>query len=240
MNLQRLASAVGRRASNLVARLRGVDAVTGMRIAATTDLVELGSRYGGWVVPAGRLGPDAVCYCAGCGEDISFDLALIDRFDCDVHGFDPTPKAIAHVQAVAGDNPKYHLHEIGLWDSRDTLRFYVPRNPDHVSHSLTNLQGTEDYITVPVERLDALMRQLGHSRLDLLKIDIEGAEYRVIDTLLEDGIDIGVLCVEYDEFFQPLDGDWKQRIRASVEKLQAAGFRMVHTAGNANYTFLRD
>ena len=40
----------------------------------------------------------------GCGEDISFDLGLIEMFDCDVYGFDPTPKSIDFVNKVAGNN----------------------------------------------------------------------------------------------------------------------------------------
>lgn len=40
------------------------------------DLVRLGSDYGGWWVPAGDVKPDVVAYCAGAGEDITFDLAL--------------------------------------------------------------------------------------------------------------------------------------------------------------------
>jgi FkbM family methyltransferase len=49
------------------------------------------------------------------------------------------------------------------------------------------------------------MEQLGHDRIDLLKIDIEGAEYKVIESILADKLDIRVICVEYDECFNPID-----------------------------------
>lgn len=42
--------------------------------------MRLGSKYGGWIVPATLVRPDSVCYCVGVGEDISFDLALIERW----------------------------------------------------------------------------------------------------------------------------------------------------------------
>jgi hypothetical protein len=35
-----------------------------------------GSDYGGWWVPTADVKPDVVAYCAGAGEDITFDLAL--------------------------------------------------------------------------------------------------------------------------------------------------------------------
>jgi hypothetical protein len=40
-------------------------------------LERLGSDYGGWYVPIDRLAPHSICYLAGVGEDITFDLALI-------------------------------------------------------------------------------------------------------------------------------------------------------------------
>src|SRR5690242_8717937 len=56
------------------------------------DLVELGTPgYGSWIVPLGLLGPASVCYLAGAGEDISFDLELVARCRCPVHLFDPVP-----------------------------------------------------------------------------------------------------------------------------------------------------
>jgi hypothetical protein len=68
-----------------------------------------------------------------------------------------------------------------------------------------NLQKTEEYLSLKVKRLSSLMKELGHPRLDLLKMDIEGAEYKVIESIIQDGIDIRVICVEYDECLSPLD-----------------------------------
>ena len=36
----------------------------------------------------------SIIYSFGIGEDISFDLSLIKEFDCNVFGFDFTPKSI--------------------------------------------------------------------------------------------------------------------------------------------------
>ncbi len=240
MRPSRIFRAIARRVVNRAFGLFGIDVLSGARIVGRDDLVAIGTVYGGWVVPADLLDADSICYCVGCGEDISFDLGLIERFGCEVHGFDPTPRAIEYVERVAGGDMGYRFHALGLWDAADRLRFYVPRNPAHVSHSLLNLQKTDEYITVDVERLSAIMRGLGHDRLTLLKLDIEGAEYRVIESILEDGLVVDVLCVEYDESFNPLDAGYRERIRASVDALLRHGYRLVHSAGNGNYTFVRE
>lgn len=240
MKLQQVPAKIIKRLSNYAFRIFGIDAISRAKIVERNDLQEIGTDYGGWVVPISPLNEHSICYCVGCGEDISFDTSLIARFDCDVYGFDPTPRAVEYVKSIVGQNPKYHFYEVGLWDKEDTLKFYAPKCPSHVSHSLLNLQQTEDYISVEVKRLSCLMGELGHKKLDLLKIDIEGAEYKVIESIIEDGIDIKVICVEYDECFNPLDAEFKDRIRVSVKSLIVNGYSLVCAQGNGNYTFVKN
>ncbi len=233
------ASRLVRRLSDRVARWLHRDPLTFARIVPRDDLTRIGTDYGGWVVPITVFDAGSICYCVGCGEDISFDLGLMERFGCHVFAFDPTPRAIAHVAERAGRNPNYHFSPVGLWDEPGVLKFYAPKNPEHVSHSLLNLQKTDHYIDVRVERLRRVMADNGHERLDLLKLDVEGAEYKVIDAMLEDRLDVRVLCVEYDECFNPLDGEYRRRIRASAAKLRRAGYALVCARGYGNYTFVK-
>jgi FkbM family methyltransferase len=216
----------------------GRDSVTLERIARHRPMTRIGTVYGGWSVPEGVLNRDSICYCAGCGEDISFDLGLIERYGCQVFAFDPTPRAVTFVERTAGMNPAYHFLDVGLWSRDETLKFYAPQDPRHVSHSLVNLQHTTQFIEVRVKRLMQLMEANRHRRLDLLKLDIEGAEYAVLDSIAEDELHIRVLCVEFDEYWHPQDSDYLQRIRRYVKALLSRGYEMVSTTGNANYTFM--
>jgi FkbM family methyltransferase len=237
---QNLIAKVTRRLARRIAVATGRDSVTGVRVGRRDDLLHLGSKEGGWVIPTSKFRRESVCYCVGCGEDISFDLGLIQMFGCNVYGFDPTPKSVKYVQSMVKGLSAYHFAEIGLWDREDVLKFFAPRNEEHVSHSLVNLQRTEKYIEVKVQRLFDIMKSNGHDRLDLLKLDIEGAEYKVIDSLIEDELEIHVLCIEFDEFWNPLDQDYRRRIRSHVLKLLSAGYQLVDFRGNGNYTFLRE
>jgi FkbM family methyltransferase len=199
----------------------------------------MGSEYGGWVIPTSLVNSDSICYCVGCGEDITFDLALIEHFQCEVYGFDPTPRAINYVQSVIHGIDRYHFSPIGLWDRTGSLTLYAPQNPLHVSHSAINLQNTQQSIEVSVQRLSETIRNNGHSRIDLLKIDIEGAEYCVLDSIIEDGLDIKVICAEYDECHTPINPDYRARIRKSALRLRDAGYQLVSVDGKSNYTFVK-
>lgn len=195
------------------------------------DLVRLGSELGGWWIPSDAAKPGAVAYCAGAGDDITFDLALLRR-GCKVTTFDPTPRAISHVASLAVSDPRFHFVPIGWWDTDTELQFYLHRDKTNPNFSAVGLHGAGDYVVAPVRKVTGLMGELEDDHVDIMKIDVEGAEYRVLDDLL--GIDSlpGVLCVEFDQP-QPM-----HRTVAMVRRLTAAGYRLLRI-DFFNYTFDR-
>jgi FkbM family methyltransferase len=222
----------------------------------TTDKLEkLGTSYGGWLIPVNLLTSGSICYMAGAGEDISFDVELAKRFQCDVYIFDPTPRSKAHFDTVilAADmgkqtfthaNIQYYLEEsivthlkfkeIGIWKNHDILKFYEPRDSTHVSHSITNLQKTDGYFEAPVERLSDIMRSLGHDHIDMLKLDIEGAEFPVIDSIIEDKIEIRILCIE---FHLEKEKDFSQ-VQSTINRLVQNGYAIIAKEA-LDFTFIK-
>ena len=172
---------------------------------ATENLERLGSDYGGWFVPTHDLGPASVVYSAGIGQDISFDKALMARCGCRVYGYDPTPTSVEFIAQQFSEkslSPAFIFKPLGLWDAETQLQFFAPKTRGWTgSYSALNLQGTtvKESISVPVKRLSTLMRENGHTCIDLLKMDIEGAEYRVINEIIENKIPVRWLCIEFDQ-----------------------------------------
>jgi len=206
---------------NTVRHLRGRPRY-GVEVSA--ESVFLGTEYGGYEVLPALLHAEAVVYSVGIGEDISFDLALIERFGCTVHGFDPTPRSLTWL-AAQNLPARFVVHPYGIADIDGTLSFAPPKNPAHVSHSVlgdeADRAGTR--IELPVKRLETVLRELGHDRLDLLKLDIEGAEYAVLDILLEKGPLPRQLCVE---FHHGMGGVELQTTDALLGRLRSAGYRV--------------
>lgn len=168
-------------------------------IAKRSDARRLGSDYGGWTVPLDLLDQSSICYLAGTGLDVSFDLELIDLLGCRVYAFDPTPGAVDYVRKTVPADAPYSFEPIGLWSENATKQFYAPRDSSAISHSIVNLQGTEDYFEAPCETVPTVMQRYGHQHIDLLKLDIEGAEYDVLDQMLRANVYPAVLCVEFDQ-----------------------------------------
>lgn len=197
----------------------------------------LGSAYGGYCVCPVGLREQTVVYSFGVGKDVSFDLALIERFGVTVHAFDPTPQSIdwARSQALP---PQFVLHEYGIGDHDGTARLIPPSNPEHVSHRVAH-QGDESRPTVelPIRRLATVLRALGHSHIDLLKLDVEGAEYSVIDEIVEKQIDVAQLVLE---FHHQLTGYSLHDTETAISKLDRAGYQVFHVSRTGReYSFLR-
>jgi FkbM family methyltransferase len=208
------------------------------RIKTVPNLRRFGSGGCEWVIPESCLEPGAVCYCCGAGEDISFDMALARELQCEVHTFDPTPAAIAYVESFQNLHPtRIFFHPWGVWARDERVRFFAPKDSMHVSHSIVNLQKTSRFFEADCKRLTTIMRELGHNSLRLLKLDVEGAEYQVIESMLTDRIHPAVLAVEFDELHCPLDGGARSRIKETIERLLIAGYGLVSVDG-ANYTFV--
>ena len=229
MTRRSLRSRIRRRAVAIERRL-----VLGRRPTppAELGLEKIGSGYGGWIVPTRWLTADWICYCGGVGEDITFDLGVIERFGCTVFAFDPTPRAVAFVAATAADEPRFVFRPVGLWSEDTTLRFFAPRDASHVSHSAVNLQRTDTFFEAEVRSIPTLMGEFSHDRIDLLKLDIEGAEHRVIRSLLEAGIRPIVICLEIDQPVRPWTF-WR-----TVRRIRRTGYTLV-AVDHWNLTFAR-
>jgi FkbM family methyltransferase len=199
--------------------------------------VTLGTEYGGWSVYPGGFGPDSVVYSAGIGTDISFDLALIERYGVTVHAFDPTPASIVWLEAQQLP-ARFKWRQVGLAAYDGQASFFPPDNPAFVSHTmLPRAKRGGTAIQVEVRRLSTLMRDLGHDRLDVLKMDIEGAEYGVVDNILASGVDIGQLLIEFHHRFADVG---IERTRQTVTKLNAAGYRIFCRSDTGEeYGFIR-
>ncbi|EJK67712.1 hypothetical protein THAOC_11220 [Thalassiosira oceanica] len=57
-----------------------------------SEVTYLGTDYGGWAFDEKLVGSSPVVYSFGLGEDISWDAAMIEKYNVRLFGFDPTPK----------------------------------------------------------------------------------------------------------------------------------------------------
>ncbi len=212
-----------------------IDPISGNRIDKISNLVKVGTNYGGWTIPTDLLASDSICYTFGAGEDISFDIELLSTFQCQVFCYDPTPRALEYVKSITSDfaPPHFHFFPQGIWYEDSIVKFYSPQNPDHVSHSITNFQKTQKFIEVECKTLKTILNQNNHEMIDLMKMDIEGAEYQVIDNICKEDINIGILCVEFHYQKNEI-----KKLRSTIKRLIRNGFHLSFVENDINFTFI--
>jgi FkbM family methyltransferase len=200
-------------------------AVDGFFCSSSPDIRRIGDKDSGWVMHTNP--PPVVCYCAGVGKGMTFeqDLAKIARKPVLV--FDPSPTGIATVEKSDTDNLRFL--PVGLAADTGIVEFSLPKDPSEGSYSVAR-EGVEK-ISFECWNLPTIMSRNGDSFIDLLKMDIEGFEYDIVDRFLDERIPIRQLCVEFHPWLRP------GRTLKTIAKLHRAGYRIIHKF-HGDHTFL--
>ena len=182
---------------------------------------------GGWRYVADKLNSDSIVYSLGVGDSIDFDIELINRTGATVHAFDPTPYAKNWVsEQDLPDN--FVFHPWAASGNDGSLRLYRRVNKRGKSADVMwtadgSAGDADDFIDAPAYTLQSLMVNLNHNRVDLLKMDVEGAEYEILNGLENVRQLPEQLLVEYHHRFP---GIGKASTTKSIAKLKKLGYRI--------------
>lgn len=181
----------------------------------------------GWHYIPELLGPQSIVYSLGVGDSIDLDIDLIHRYSLTVEAFDPTPYSLEWVEGL--ELPEnFHFHPWAAAGEDGSLRLFRRVNKrgkrSGVMWTAEGDAGDDtDFIDAPAYTIATLMQKLGHEQVDLLKVDVEGAEYEILDGLDDAGNLPIQLLVEYHHRFP---GIGKQRTAESIEHLRKLGYRI--------------
>lgn len=196
-------------------------------------------EYGGYWIYDKHLDSDSIVYSLGIGEDASFDMELISKKGCCIFAFDPTPMAKQYAKTIS--NRKFLFFDMAIAEGDGAAVFYQSEKTElqDGSGSLTqNKQSNGVTLTVVARSIPSLLRELGHEKIDLLKMDIEGTEYEVISDLLKNEVPVEEITVElHGRFFM----DSRARNQRLKRELSQAGYVPIYNKpfwGGNEVTFL--
>lgn len=207
--------------------------------------VRLGTRYGGWWLDAHAVGTYPLLVDCGLGLDISFPSAFLARFGGQVVGIDPHPRSVAYCEAHKP--PGMEIWPRAFWrESGHRLMFHLPRGADALPQGADAISGSllasHSYagggtIEVLTTSLDEVLARTGRDACDVLKLDIEGAEYDVLEALCASG-EIRRARQVLVEFHHGWTEHPYAHTAAAIEAMQCCGFALIHTEGR-NHIFRR-
>ena len=118
---------------------------------------------------------------------------LFDKYSCNIEVFEPNPYCFAILKKIFNGNSKVKLHKLAVSNKSQKQRFYLSRrSPDVTDMSLSEIPSLErkktnvsssHYITVKCVNVEKLFKKF--KKINFLKIDIEGHEYKLLPTIIK-------------------------------------------------------
>ncbi len=127
--------------------------------------------------------------------------------------------------------------------SDSTIKFFKPPNEEYVSHSISNYQNQfnrkSEYIEVTSTTVEKIIYQYEIDSIDVLKLDIEGAENQVIPNLLKKRIFPTQILVEFDELATSFILPYLKALIIFL-KLKLNSYDLVKTNQFPNFLFVKN
>lgn len=117
----------------------------------------------------------------------------------------------------------FNFFKYGIANETGVVTFNLPKNEDHVSGSIINHKNVsiKDSIDVEMKSFKDIVGLLNHKKIDVIKMDIEGSEYDILERIITSGIHINQIVVEFHErFFK----DGKEKTTKAIDFLKKNGF----------------
>ena len=178
-------------------------------------LETFGSNWGGWRIDPSKIRDGSTVISVGIGPDCTFDAGLLVKFpNLKVVAVDPTPAAANTIKNAIQNNPSF--------DRRLSLvpkaLFSKATNTIALGNAAVTIFADTglDYETISLEDL-----LKDNQNVCLLKMDIEGSEYSVLEELEE--LTVDQFCVEWHHW---LDASNKtvEDTRELIFKIESFGY----------------
>lgn len=184
-----------------------------------------------WQIYAEQLNADSIVLSGGVGQEISTELELADRLGCQIDLFDPSPTGIATMERSENQRQTIDYYPLGLAGKSGDVSFSEPVKAAEGSFTIERDGGD---LQLPCTSVSAFANSRGYSLIDLIKLDIEGFEYEVIEDLLRNAPPVNQLCIEFHHFESHIS--WRETARA-LKLMGESGFQVVHKQGS-DYTLV--
>lgn len=177
----------------------------------------------------------------GCGFDADFSVYMMDKYGLRAIGIDPTLKHKGSLDSLSKKTNSRFLHKLWAISANDG-KIVFNESVDNVSGSiLENHQNIKSGAIKKYEvesiSLENLPRCLKLEKIEYIKLDIEGAEYDLIDKLKKGDLDkYNQIFIEFHHHALP---QYSQKDTLDrVKKIESLGFKSF-SVDNHDFLFYR-
>lgn len=110
-----------------------------------------------------------------------FTDKMIEEFDCYSFIFEPLPSHFLILEKKYIENPKVKVFNYGLLDTNSTENLTEELESSRITNDKTSL-------SIEVRDIVEVINELEIENINLMKLNIEGAEYRLLDRIINSGL----------------------------------------------------
>jgi FkbM family methyltransferase len=166
------------------------------------------------------LTPESVVLDLGSNRG-GFSREMIRRFNCRCYAAEANPTLCHQIP----QHEKLKAVNVAIAGSSSTMPFYVRSQDETSSLQKTGNCEPSEILSVRAVKLEDFVNELGLQKIDLLKVDIEGAEIEVLmscsDSFLES---IPQITVEFHDFNGIIS---RKAAETVVARMQQLGFDVI-------------
>ncbi len=122
-----------------------------------------------------------------CGSNIGMGILFFKIIypNAKITGFEANPEVFEILKTnILNLNMKdIQVHHLALYDEDTEITFYTGNSSESLLGSINSKRGGQKAVLVKAKRLSDFLKT--HSEIDLIKIDVEGAEWNIIKDLVE-------------------------------------------------------
>lgn len=157
------------------------------------------------------LGQDSIVFDLG-GYEGQWGSDIFAKYYCTVYCFEPVKAFAKNIEARFSKNDKFMVYQFGLSDTDKKAK---------ISHSATASSAYRGEGVEEIRLVKAIdfMAQNNISKIDLMKVNIEGAEYDLLEHLIETGFVKNIVNIQIQfHDFVPNAKERMRNIQKSLEK----------------------
>ncbi|MDX6451138.1 MAG: hypothetical protein QOH16_1187 [Gaiellaceae bacterium] len=138
---------------------------------------------------------------------------IVGRFGCTVHVFEPVPDYVTKLKWRFDHNPLVHIHPFGL--AGETSKRQMSVDEDRSSA----FKEGDQVLTLELLDIEEFIRREAIGEVDLLKVNIEGGEYELLERLIQGGSvrRINNIQVQFHDFVPNAEPRMRQIQQALAE-----------------------
>lgn len=140
-----------------------------------------------------NLAPGELAVDVGAFEG-RWSSEVVSRYGCDIDAFELSGEFFGVLHDVAAEHPQVRVREYGLGGRDETVR--VSRTNMGSSVFVNPVSGEDvEWVDAHIRDVAAVWYELGWDRVAVMKMNIEGGEYDLLERLIDTGLHKRVDCL---------------------------------------------